>query len=403
MHWDTEDSHHNADLEAEEEELGKGFFVNYEVSFTYNNTREMARRGTGLHMLAHFGWGVRGLGGSEIPVFIDVLKLSGTLRLRLLLSPSPPFVRDALFTFVQMPEFDISARPLRSIGFGSINAMDIPLLKSYVQKSIAQVAGAFVSPRHYHLDVDRLLLGKDAAVRTSSVGVLYLIIHGCTDLPRTDAMGSCDPYVVASYSKFDKPLFSTRTIVDTLDPLYEESAFLLVPAESVEVGEKLRLKVCDSDRFSMDDAIGRITVDLAEIIEKSEKFEGHGYQLFRRCDDLEPDQPGMKVQGQIDWSVRFFPLWQIPQPEFERRLAAIKDRRGEGKTTPPWWLQWLEDWMEKPDWEKERGDRRKEMVEYFTGERERDELEAAMPPTDEFPAGVLQFHVHQCAGELYIS
>lgn len=401
MHWEEleavsdEDNSVN-DKNADDE--GEGFYVNYEVSFTYSCSREMGRKGTGLHMLAYFGWGVRGLGGSEVPVFIDMLKISGTLRLRLLLSPSPPFARDALFTFVKMPEFDISARPLRSFGIGSINAMDIPLLKTYVQKSIAQVAGSFVAPRHYHLDLDRLLLGKDAATRTASVGVLYIIIHGCDDLPRTDTMGSSDPYVVASFSKFDKPLFSTRTIVDTLDPIFEEPAFILVSSESIEVGEKLQLQVCDSDRFSVDDTIGRLTVDLGDIIEQSEKAEP-GYNLFRRHDDLQPDQPGMKVQGQLDWSVRFFPLWQVPPQEFHRRLEEIRDRRGEGHTEPPWWLRWLEDWMEKPAWEMERSKRRKDMVEYFTGERERDELEAALPPNGEFPSGVLQFHVHQCAGE----
>ncbi|BEJ11357.1 hypothetical protein CspHIS471_0107790 [Cutaneotrichosporon sp. HIS471] len=375
----------------------KGFYVNYEVSFTYRSTREMSKKGTGLHMLAYFGWGVKGIGGSELPVFIDVLQLNGTLRLRLLLSPSPPFAREALFTFVKMPEFDISARPLRNFGFGSVNAMDIPLLKTYVQKSIAQVAGSFVSPRHYHLDVNRLLLGKDAAMRTKAVGVLYLMIHGCDDLPRTDTLGSCDPYVAVSFSKFDKPLFSTRTIVNTLDPVFEEPAFLLVSSESIEVGEQLLLKVWDSDRFSMDDSIGQVKVDIAEIIELSER-ENHGYELFRRHDDLVPELPGMRAQGQIDWSVRFFPLWQIPVNEFHRRLEAISDRRGDDdKTVAPWWLKWLDDWIEKPEWETERAKRRKEMVDYFTGERERDEIEAAMPPTDEFPSGVLQFHVHQCA------
>lgn len=401
-----EDGHYDFDNECtgneggphddRQDDEGEGFYVNYEVSFTYCSTREMSKKGTGLHMLAYFGWGVKGLGGSEIPVFIDVMRLTGTLRLRLLLSPSPPFARDALFTFVKMPEFDISARPLRSFGFGSINAMDIPLLKTYVQKSIAQVAGTFVSPLHYHLDVDRLLLGKDAAVRTHAVGVLYLIIHGCDDLPRTDTMGSCDPYVAASFSKFDKPLFSTRTIVNSLDPMFEEPAFLLVPGESIEVGEQLLLKVCDSDRFSADDSIGQVKVDIAEIIEQSVQA-GHGYELFRRHDDLEPEHPGMRAQGQLDWSVRFFPLWQIPMDDFHRRLDEIKDRRGEGKTVAPWWLKWLDDWTEKPEWETERAKRRKEMVEYITGERERDEIEAAMPPTGQFPSGVLQFHVHQCA------
>lgn len=195
----------DGDNDDDEEGTSADEFVNYEVSFSYRRTADMRSRGTGLHMLAHFGWGVRGVGGSEIPVYIDVVELRGTVRVRILLSPSPPFAREASFSFVTMPDFDISARPLRTHGLGSFNAMDIPLLKSYVQKSIAQVAGAFVAPRHYHMNVERLLLGQDASLRTRAVGVLHIIIHGCSGLPRTDAVGSCDPYVAISYKKFNKP------------------------------------------------------------------------------------------------------------------------------------------------------------------------------------------------------
>jgi hypothetical protein len=42
---------------------------------------------------AYFGWGVKGIGNSEIPVYIDVLQIKGTVNMRLLLSATPPFVR----------------------------------------------------------------------------------------------------------------------------------------------------------------------------------------------------------------------------------------------------------------------------------------------------------------------
>lgn len=74
-----------------------------------------------------------------------------------------------------------------------------------VQSSIAEVAQGFVSPESYSIDVDRLLLGRESSLRTASVGVLQIVIHGAEDLPKTDTMGSCDPYVAISYSKFNKP------------------------------------------------------------------------------------------------------------------------------------------------------------------------------------------------------
>jgi Ca2+-dependent lipid-binding protein len=162
----------------------------------------MRARGSGIHMISHFGWGVRGLGGSEIPVYLSVAELKGKLRVRILLSASPPFAREISFSFVSMPEFNISARPLRS---GSFNAMDIPMIKSYVEKSIAKVAGGFVSPKSYTMDVERLLMGQDSQLRAQSVGVFHIIIHNAHNLPRTDTVGSCDPYLAISYSKFNKP------------------------------------------------------------------------------------------------------------------------------------------------------------------------------------------------------
>lgn len=85
-----------------------------------------------------------------------------------------------------------------------------------MQASIAEVAAAFVSPESYSLDVDRLLLGRESSLRTASVGVLYIIVHGAADLPKSDTVGSIDPYVSISFSKFHKPrtlLFLSHEIV----------------------------------------------------------------------------------------------------------------------------------------------------------------------------------------------
>lgn len=383
---DTDDE----DDDDEDIDADAGQYVNYEIGFVYRRTQRTTGRGNAIHALAYFGWGIKGLGGSEIPVYLDVGELKGTVRVRVLLSASPPFARTASFSFVKMPEFDISARPLRA---GSFNAMDIPLIKSYVMKSVAQVASAFVAPKSFTMDIDRLLLGREAMTRTLSVGVLHVAIHSAQDLPKMDSLGSCDAYVTASYSKFNKPLFSTRTIVNSANPIWEEHAFLLVSEETIDSGEKLRLRVCDSDRFSADDALGIIEVDVAEIVDQSTRASGE--QLFYRRSDLQPEHPGMRVQGSVDWSVRFFPLHKISQQELERRIEENKDKRGEGSTPAPWWLEWLDKWCEKPEWEKEREVRRKEMVQYFSGERVREEIEAGGKPGPNHPSGVLQFHIHQ--------
>ena len=68
--------------------------------------------------------------------------------------------------------------------------MELPGMKTYVQKSIAEVAKTFVRPESYTIDVDRLLLGRESALRTQTVGILHIIIHSATDLPKTDTVGT---------------------------------------------------------------------------------------------------------------------------------------------------------------------------------------------------------------------
>ncbi len=77
---------------------------------------------------AYFGVGVKGVGKAEIPVYVDLISLKGTVNLRALLSATPPFVRTATISLPSLPDFDISAQPLK---LGTFNAMKLPGMKSY--------------------------------------------------------------------------------------------------------------------------------------------------------------------------------------------------------------------------------------------------------------------------------
>ncbi|WVR07786.1 hypothetical protein IAU60_004829 [Kwoniella sp. DSM 27419] len=383
----------DGDDDLDEDDPNAGQYVNYQVGFEYKRNQDAQKKGRGIHVLAYFGWGVKGIGGSEVPVYIDVLSIKGTLNVRLLLSATPPFVRTGTFSLPSLPDYDVSAHPLSK---GAFNAMDIPGMKYYVKQSITEVASAFVRPNSYSLDLDRLLLGKDTALRTAHIGVLHMFIHGAEDLPKVDTMGSCDPYVSISFSKYHKPLFSTRTIVDSRDPVWDEESFVLISADAIEAGEKLRLRACDSDRFSADDDLGMVEVDLAELVDT------HASKLHHRRDHLQADKPGMRSSGVLNWSVRFHPLWQMSPEEAQKRiLAARQDRVNTGEPPDqahPWWMDWIEKVVDGKDqkWVRERQERRKQTMAWFTGEREHDELEAAMKPSEEMRSGVLQFHIHQC-------
>jgi Ca2+-dependent lipid-binding protein len=66
-------------------------------------------------------------------------------------------------------------------------------------------------------------------------------------------------------SPTNKTQYSTRVISGTLEPVFEETTVLLVDANAAKIGEKVSFQLWDSDRFTADDMIGHVDVDVAGI------------------------------------------------------------------------------------------------------------------------------------------
>jgi Ca2+-dependent lipid-binding protein len=60
----------------------------------------------------------------------------------------------------------------------------------------------------------------------------------------------------------NKTQYTTRMIASTYEPVYEETTVLLVDANSAKIGETVSLQVWDSDRFTADDILGHVEVDV---------------------------------------------------------------------------------------------------------------------------------------------
>jgi hypothetical protein len=165
---------------------------------------------------------------------------------------------------------------------------------------------------------------------------------------------------------------------------------VLVTSDAIESGEKLRLRLSDSDRFSADDSLGTVEVDLASLVDETYTTSD---QLRRRRDPLKADKPGMKHAGTLDWSIRFCKLWQMSPEDMQKRMDKVKkERPGEPVVIEQsWWIEKLISFMEgQPSWVGPRTEKRKETVAWFTGERERDEMEAGVKPDEDLHAGILQ-------------
>jgi Ca2+-dependent lipid-binding protein len=83
-----------------------------------------------------------------------------------------------------------------------------------------------------------------------------------------DRGGQSDPYIVLAFAKFGKPLYSTRVIVGDLNPVWEETAFLLVTDDEVKGEELLSATLWDSDKRTADDLVGRVSVPLDELMKE---------------------------------------------------------------------------------------------------------------------------------------
>lgn len=178
----------------------------------------------------------------------------------------------------------------------------------------------------------------------------------------------------------------------------------------IESGERLRLTLYDSDRFSSDDSMGMVEFELADLLDENTRTEGAEAGLARRVDGLIPVRTGMKVSGSLTWSYQFYPLWKMEQDSERSHEIADElwnsEKHGdndigtgrEGSVINNGLIYRLLGRMqpEALPWQAERQQRRLESIAWLTGERARETLEATEKPSPDRRSGILQFTITQC-------
>lgn len=218
------------------------------------------------------------------------------MRMKVQLVPDPPFLKLATFTLIGMPKIDIAAVPMNQRFF---NVMNLPVLSDFVNSSIKAAARQFVAPSNYTLDLSKILVGDDTKTELVAIGVLVVNIKSAVGVMASDIDGKSDCYVTLSYSKSGKPLWSTRIVFNDLNPVWDETAMLLLDTSEVKAAEKLTLSLYDSDRWTADDVLGKTEFDVAELIQNPGK-------LWDRRDKLRGIKEGFEMPGTIKWSVVFY-------------------------------------------------------------------------------------------------
>ncbi len=180
----------------------------------------------------------------------------------------------------------------------------------------------------------------------------------------------------------------------------------MIDSDTVASGERINITLFDSDRFSADDALGLVEIDLVRMLEQG---PSENNQLRRHTSELKATHSGMKVQGTLEWSWGFFGITKIaPQSDAKGQVENEElngdklggDDKGTGRSgtaeQPGLLYRLMKGISPEPfPWELERRKRRLDSLAWLTGQRGREALEASQPPSKDNRCGVLNFHIHQ--------
>jgi hypothetical protein len=287
------------------------------------------------------------------------------------------------------PKASISCVPLVKHG---PNIMDLPLISSFVQSSVDAALAEYVAPKSLTLDLKQMLKGDDFKKDTLSRGAIFVKIHwaegmeaGDTSIPLIKS-GSSDCYVSVGWAKFAKPIWSSRIIISEMHPHFEEHCMMLVGSEEINAQERLRLQLWDSDRTSADDDLGRIEVDLDDLM-NNEETKG---KMSRREDSFVGLDGKSSKPGKLCWEVGYFPKLGITQDQLQKqqfnpdinsvqKLKEVVDESAKRKL------------REAPKRVREEEANQQKNQEFY---EQQSELMCAAPPPDGFPSGILSIQVH---------
>lgn len=234
--------------------------------------------------------------------------------MRLQLTPDPPFFSLCTFTFLGQPKVNMSCVPLLK---QAPNLMDFPLISRFVQSSVDAAMAEYVAPKSLTLDLKDMMMGDDFKKDTNARGVIMVTIKRAFDFKEGDGglgplkEGSADPYVSVGWAKFGKPMWSTRVQTKNMEPHWYETCYLLVSSEELNVDERLRLQLWDADRLSADDDLGRIEVDVKQLMKDS----ATNGKMHDRQDGFRSLKKGEGMPGKLCWSVGYFSKTRITEDQ----------------------------------------------------------------------------------------
>lgn len=292
-----------------------GVFYNLEIAIAYHAAPLRPRKD---HMHVDI---LAVIGPVPIPIFVEVKEFVATIRVRLQMHPDLPFLKNVTFALTENPKVNTCV----SLGAPwALDLLNLPIIDNLLASQIDQAAADFVQPKSMSLDMTVYVGGSDQWEDTESIGVLFVKIHRARKLARQDTRGpGADPYLTIAFSKYEKPMYATRIIKGDRNPVWEESAIIMIKPEHVKRQENVLLRLWDSDTSGADDISGVCEFPLQDLILKSNK-------MHKRKDRLQGDVAGTDAEGILEWEIGYF-----PRAEYRKELITDaenpRDHHGDKK------------------------------------------------------------------------
>ncbi|KAI9820660.1 MAG: hypothetical protein M1827_005029 [Pycnora praestabilis] len=363
IHDDQKKTKDPQELAADEE---GGDYYNLECSFAYHAApagKNASSKARNMHMQLVFYLGVKGLFGVPLPIFVELQGLVGTVRIRLQMSPEPPFLKALTFTLMGTPQVQAGCVPMLEHG---VNILNLPLISNFVNYAIGAAASMYVAPKSMTMDMAAMLQGDDIQKDVLALGVMWIRIYKAVGLSKQDKRGSkhggSDPYITLTFSKYGKPMYCTRVVTDDLNPIWEETAALLVTPELIKADEQLSVELWDSDRNTADDIVGKVELSMQKLIQ-------HPGKMYPQVSKLKGMEEDSEMPGELHWEVGYF-----GKPQFRPAL------RTDGKDR-----SLAANLQDKPELQDEKG----------VINNETEDAVAHTPPDPLWPSGVCSIIVHQ--------
>ncbi|CAG8478024.1 20082_t:CDS:10 [Gigaspora margarita] len=244
------------------------------------------------HILAWIKTGISAL----IPIRVEILALVASVHFEIKLTGTSPFVSTARISFLNVPLYETSIMPL----------IPMNIAQQFISTAVRSVFEDLTYPKFKDINLGELLSAStDNDIQ--AIGIMKVGIFEARNLTKVDVHGENDPYVISSLdpTPYMNTHNTTRIIENCANPKWNETFFHKIPQlDIVDEHIKFKLGVMDWDRFTPDDPIGNVWIDIKNVIgdgTKGVKISDGWQNLYLKPTD------SSSSRGQLRFRLEYFP------------------------------------------------------------------------------------------------